>query len=71
MPQQQWLNLNLTIDAVDGDTCYTLTTPSATAAIKFLDNYDHEGANIMVTLLLHSEMVYKVLDFCASLEQTK
>jgi hypothetical protein len=55
------LTLRVTVSSVGSDSAISMDTTSPEAAIKFLDDYDHEGSEVSATVELTGEQVYKVL----------
>ena len=46
---------------VDGETVYVMTCQTPDVALKFIQNHDHEGASVTVTVSANDEQAYAVL----------
>lgn len=53
--------IQASIGGIDGERGYTIVTPSLQEALKFLEQYDHEGSSVSLLVKTYDEDVYELL----------
>lgn len=56
------MTFNVWVSGVDGETNVSMQTPDPAHALKFLQQHDHEGSCVGVTIRANDEQTYRVLE---------